>query len=127
MNKLEKILNTFKHRDDVIKKKKTSMLNNSKFASELYGGHLFIKHMYLQVILLNQNPIGKRKHGVPMYFDVVKDLQGFVVQKFTQLACDPKQAQGTCNSIYTKIVTKFQFGALVAMSKKFKRLIQWAT
>jgi len=95
------------------------MLNNSKFALELYGGHLFIKHLYLQGILLSQNPIGKRKHGVPMYFDVVKD-QGFVVQKFTQLACAPKQAQGTCNSIYTKIVTKFQFGALVAISKKFK-------
>lgn len=96
------------------------MLNNSKFALELYGGHLFVKHLYLQGILLNQNPIDKKKHGVPMCFDVVKDLQGFMVQKFTQLACVPKQGQGTCKSIYTKIVTKFQFGALVAISKKFK-------
>ncbi len=120
MSKLKKILNTFKHRDDVTKKTKTSMLNNFKFALELYGGHLFVKHLYLQAILLSQNPIGKRKHGVAMYFDVVKDLQGFVVQIFTQLACAPKQALGTYNSIYTKIVTKFQFGALVTISKKFK-------
>lgn len=55
-----------------------------------------------------------------MCFNVVKDLQNFMVQKFTQLACVAKQAQGTCNSIYTKIVTKFQFGTLVAISKKFK-------
>jgi hypothetical protein len=94
------------------------MLKNSKFALELYGGHLSIKHLYLQGILLSQNPIGKRKHGVPMCFDVVKDLQGFMVQKFAQLACAPKQIQGTCNNVYTKIGTKFQFGALMAISKK---------
>ncbi len=110
----------FKHRDDVIKNQKTSMLNNSKFAVELYCGQLFLKGLDLQGILLSQNPIGKKKHGVPMCFDIVKDLQGFMVQKFAQLACAPKQVQGTCNSRYTKIVTKFQFGALAATSKKFK-------
>jgi hypothetical protein len=88
------------------------MLKTSKFALEPYGGHLFIKHF-----LLSQNPIGKRKHGVPMCFNIVKDLQIFMVQKFTQLACAAKQAQGTCNNIYTKIVTKFQFGTLMAISK----------
>jgi hypothetical protein len=96
------------------------MLKNSKFALKPYGGHLFVKHLYLQGILLSQNPIGKRKHGVPMCFHIVKDLQNFMVQKFTQLACAPKQPHGTCNSIYSKIVTKFQFGALVAILKKFK-------
>jgi hypothetical protein len=61
------------------------MLNNSKFALELYGGYLSIKHLYLQGILLSQNPIGKRKHGVPMCFDVVTDLQGFMVQNSPNL------------------------------------------
>jgi len=87
-NELGNILDTFQHRDDIIKTQKNiDIAKQFQICLGILIYHLFLKHLNHQGFIFSQKLLSKRKYENPTCFHVTKDLKAFMFQKLNPLLC----------------------------------------